>query len=244
MDQKPTPSSPEKIQSEDTSKLNPSPTVYRSHWKYIASGVILIILGGIGAFFAGQKSTDKTNEVADTTSRPTSILITPSLGEDQPDWLKYESKEIEGKYDGWTWRSFVLHYPSTWSIAEELYSTESISGPTFTLKLVKDDGSYFELLQGFADGGRCVYESDPDSETYQGAGSAYTTYDEIVKGDEKWRLSAYKVPDQLWTHQLCGLSKNGVYQSSYNSLGIHKIKLVNGAAYKEFLEMLKKVEMK
>ena len=78
MDQKPTPSSPEKIQSEDTSKLNPSPTVYRSHWKYIASGVILIILVGIGAFFAGQKSTDKTNEVADTTSRPTSILITPS----------------------------------------------------------------------------------------------------------------------------------------------------------------------
>lgn len=226
-----TPATPMSTQVSDNNSL-----------KYIALGIVLIILVGVGGYLVGQRSSDTSNEAGNTTLIPTQESVTPSISVDQATWLTYGSKDVEGKYDGWMWKPFVLHYPSTWSIAEEIYSNES--GPTFALKLTKVDGSYFELLQGFAEGGRCVYENDPDSSTYFGAGSAYTTYDEIVKGDEKWRLSAYKVPDQLWTHQLCGLSKNGVYQSGYNSLGIHKIKLVNEVAYAEFLEMLKKVEIK
>ncbi len=226
-----TPATPTSTQVSDNNSLN-----------YIALGIVLIILVGIGGYLAGQKNSSTSNVTVDTTVTPTQVSVTPSISMDQVTWLTYESKDVDGKYEGWMWKPFVLHYPSSWSIAEEIYSNES--GPTFALKLRKDDGSYFELLQGFAEGGRCVYENDPDSSTYFGAGSAYTTYDEIVNGEEKWRISAYKVPDQLWTHQLCGLSRNGVYQSGYNSLGIHKIKLVNDVAYADFLEMLKRVEIK
>jgi len=165
-----------------------------------------------------------------------------SAQENMKGWLKYEFDGFQNTWTGWIWKPFVIYYPPTWSISENIKDETNLS---FKLTLKKDDGSRLSITQGFGEGGRCLYPEDSDYSTFQGMGQQYASYEPIMSGTYSWRLSAYKMPDELWTHAICELNpQTNKYQSGSNVVGIDTIKLMTPESKEEFIQMLKKIEIK
>lgn len=156
------------------------------------------------------------------------------------EWLTY-THEPFATPQGWEefpWAGFKMYYPSSWTIDEE--KRNETTGELM-IHGSKEDGSYFDLSQGFGDGGRCLFSDESDYTTFQGNGTGYEKFIQISKSDVKWRLATYNVPDDLWTHALCQ-EKDGRYYSG-NAIGIHKIKLTTQESTDEFTEILQKLEI-
>lgn len=244
MDQKDIPMN--NLPTQEMQDKQPNPSMMPDRQKYMQIGVFLVVVMTIAtiAFLLGRKSAQtnlmpKQNNSAaiSPTEKPSptsSASMTPGV---------YESKLFTNTWEGWIWKPFVLHYPASWSLIEE--PTDQSVGPTLSLKVSKDDGSYFTIVQGFGEGGRCLYPEESDYATFQGMGSQYSSYDSLVVGSRFWRLSESKFPNDLQTHTICtSSSEKGTFQSGSDVVGFNTIKLVSNKAKQEFIEMLKSLEIK
>ena len=207
------------------------------------SGVVLVLMIGVGAFLLGRGTSDKADVIDLASTTPTVFTSPTDTSPVQDDWLTYDFVGFKATREGWIWRPFALRYPSSWSVALE---NKDESSQSFNLTMKRTDGSYFTILQGFGEGGRCLFPQDPDYESFDGMGVHVTTYEEIQKNADKWRLAKVKTPNDISTHVSCGINPNrgSEYSSGWNVVGINEIKLTSDVAYQEFMEMLKQIEIK
>lgn len=216
-------------------------------WKFIILGVFAVVMFGIIAFLVGRRSLNRVDttvltNISPTLTKESQSVISP-ITPDQNEWKTYESKDFKNTGDSWIWKPFTLYHPSSWTVLDE--SGDQSMGLMLSLRISKNDGSYFTIIQGFGEGGRCLYPEDSDYSTFQGMGQQYASYEPIMNGAYNWRLSAHKMPDELWTHAICELNpQTNKYQSGSNVLGIDKIKLVTTESKNEFIQMLKEIEIK
>lgn len=186
-----------------------------------------------------------TTTAVPTTSAQNDLLL-PSDHQDNKPTNAAEGQNIksftvetreENKYEGWVWRDYELLLPESWNIVEENYMDEP---PETSLKFVRNDNSFFTIVQGFADGGRCIYS---DEEKFDGAYTEFVDYEQIEKDGYIWRLSQTK-DSSLQTHVLCDFADNNYLSGNINALGIDKIQLNSQQAFEEFLTMLKNISFK
>lgn len=213
-------------------------------WRYTSLGLLLFILVATGAFILGRKTGNTTPLLQpENIAHITPITSITPTSFDQMTQGTYESKISSSVREGWVWKPFIIHYPTSWSVVEE--KTDQSIGPMLSLKVTKNDGSYFTIIQGFGEGGRCLYPEESDYSNFQGMGLQFTSYEPITIGTYNWRLSTYKMPDELSTHAICEVnSETGKYGYGSNVVGIDKIKLTTDGSKNEFIEMLKQIEIK
>jgi hypothetical protein len=156
------------------------------------------------------------------------------------EWLTYTHKKFP-KPSGWEnypWLGFTLQYPSSWNLTEK---NRNASTGDLDVSVSKADGSTFRILQGFGEGGTCLFPDDPNYHTFQGMGSQYGDYIQINKSGYQWRLAPIAEQTRKSSYALCQLH-DGTYYSS-NNVGIMDIKLTTKESEAEFNEMMQKLEI-
>lgn len=181
--------------------------------------------------------------IANPTSMPSPTQMTPQSIPQSAGWLKYEFNGFQNTWTGWIWKPFIIYYPPTWSISENIKDETNLS---FKLTLKKDDGSRLSITQGFGEGGRCLFQDDSDAKTFNGMGMPVATYIEIQRQDDIWRLSTVNSTDVPKSYILCG--KNPKTSSQYvygmNDVGISDVYYATDESGQELVEMLKRIEVK
>ena len=150
---------------------------------------------------------------------------------------------IEGWENGYPWKEFILSYTDNWKVNEV---TKDEAKGKLAVSFQNADGSYFDIIQGVSDGGRCVFKDEADFDTFKERGVSFNAYTEYKKGKIVWRLAKFDIATD-WTHALCERSQNAEGKSVYysvNSVGINRISLKTPKSAKEFSEIIKKLEVK
>lgn len=222
----------------------------------------LIFIGAVGVKIWDKKSEAEENQIVELlqssqsiTKAPTAKILptitsTPTIEPPVLDniliqqlsdgWMSFTHRPFVTSEDRlYSWVGFVMEYPSGWNL--EVRERNETSANLF-VHVEKADGSYFDLLQGFSEGGRCLLPDDPEYETYEGVGEKFTKYREFEdKAGISLRLAEYDKPTALWTHKLCEY-RNGEFNTE-NSINIFKIKLTTQESVNEFVEMIERLEI-
>lgn len=227
------------------------------------SKILLFILLGLvvisGSVFIGvqigkkqisnpQPITVQPTPIPTTTLPSPTTAVTTDKPTDQTSntgkWLVYTHTKFPDKPD-WKipWKGFTLYYPSGWKIEER----KDENSPSLNLKITKNNGDYFEIIQGAGGGGYCLFPDQPEYNTFEGMATQYTNYKEIVKSNGIiWRLADWPTPNDLWTRQLCEKFDSDMFKVGYKGstiIGFTKIKVTTPQSIQELNEILNKLEV-
>lgn len=145
----------------------------------------------------------------------------------------YTSQEVVDYYS-----PYIISYPSDWTIVEKKLTNPDGLMVTFTSK----NSSSIMIGQYAGDGGRCLYTTDTDYSTYQGAGKQFLSYSQLqVSPPAKWRLSVPNLTDKF-THTVCE-EASGPYIDT-TRIGSIQINLKSGDSLEDIQKILESVQFK
>lgn len=183
---------------------------------------------------------DEFNRIL-ATFKFTTDTVTPAAG-----WQSYTHTKFADRPD-WKipWSGFTLFYPADWQIK----TTRNDEAPGLNVRITKNNGDYFEIIQGAGGYQRCVFPEETDYLTFEGMGTKYTDYAAINKSTLiNWRLADNpdRNPDSLWTHTLCEQNSSNHNTTNFfdnTIIGFTKIKVTTPQSLQELKDILTRIKI-
>lgn len=238
------------VQSPPQVPTPPQPTPNRIRVVLIAVLGLIVVAGSVFAGIQiGKKQITDSQAITAQLAPPSP---TTELGNDKStnqtgnvgEWLVYTHTKFPDKPD-WKipWKGFILHYPSSWKIEV----TRDDSDPVLDLKITKNGGDYFQIIQGVGDASYCLFKDQPEYSTFDGMATQYTNFKEIKKSNDiVWRLADWPTANDLWTHQLCEEFDSNTLKVGYvgsTIIGFTKIRATTPESIQELNEILNRLEI-